>query len=582
MRTRLYDAGLVGRLRKAANERARKSGIKGYRNRWWGRARPKSRSNFLLLYLGFVVIRMAVERAEQSTGMELVAGSASLAFAGLALQRTKQLRQALTRSFERVHSYFYPISEEEFVERTLFQAAANSWWIPVVGFGLFRLVQSGNSIQVWTSAGLSAIAEMLVVLGLVFGLEEHIELIPRWLPWGLFGMAALWFFTPQRYAQGQQAWVNALPTGWVNLVLRSAWPGETKMEVLGGAVLVLGAAAWFLAQRRRTVFVREFQKSLAVEQEIRSLEMEAKEEQPSEAWGTLDHPEDAEEPEEAEEAVQPLSIQATWQKQRIEAIGSEWGEEVRRGEWLRRVDWSQAPWIERATGWWLTEKEKNMLRFLLGGRLPEWSNAWKNSVIALASGILLVVTLPAGWKFVGVVVILVSMGIGLPLAGGAWAATSPAWISGKISPLYGVYPVPYGQASRVMAKVNLVRTLAWLPLVAVLAIVGAKVENGSIAEGLRLAARAVLLWFAWMPIAIAGKFSKGTNDTTVMGVQQIILVPLVILVVSAMVVLWGTILIVDRPEVLIGAAIAIAASIGIWAGYGWWYNRKVDLLRDRQ
>src|SRR5690242_7251686 len=119
---------------------------------------------------------------------------------------------------------------------------------------------------------------MFGVLVLVFGLEEHIEVIPRWLPWGLFGMAALWFFTPQRYAQGQQAWVNALPTGWVNLVLRSAWPGETKMEVLGGAVLVLGAAAWFLAQRRRTVFVREFQKSLAVEQEIRSLEMEAKEE----------------------------------------------------------------------------------------------------------------------------------------------------------------------------------------------------------------------------------------------------------------------------------------------------------------
>jgi hypothetical protein len=582
LRVRLYDAGLVGRLKEAARERARRSGVTGFRKRWWGSSRPKSRNSFLFLYLGFVVIRMVLGRAEQSMGMEVVAGSASLAFAGLALQRAKQLRQALTRSFERVHSYFYPISEEEFVDRTLFQAAVNSWWILAVGLGIFRLLQSGNSVVVWASAGLAAIAEVLVVMGLMFGLEEHLEVIPRWLPMGLLGMAALWFFTPQRYVQGQQAWLNALPTGWVNLVLRSAWPTEAKMGVLSGAVLVFGAAAWFLAQRRRTVFVREYERSLAVDQEIQSIEMEGREGRPNEAWTALDNPEPAEELEETLDAVQPLPIQATWQKQKIEAVGSEWGEEVRRREWLKRWDWSQTPWLERAVGWCLTEEEKDTLRFLVGGRLPEWSNAWKNSVIVLAAGILLVVILPAGWKFAGAIVILVSMGMGLPFAGGTWAATSSAWISGKISPLYAVYPLPYGLASRVMAKVNLMRTFAWLPLVVALAMVDAKIENGLISEKLWLATRAVLLWLAWIPIAIAGKFSKGTNDTTAMRAGQILLVPLVVLIISGTVVLWGTILIVDRPEVLIGAAVAIAASIGTWAGYGWWYNRKVDLLRDRQ
>jgi len=583
LRVRLYDAGLVGRLRKAAGERARESGKKGYRKRWWGNARAKSRSNFLLLYLGFVVIRLVAARAEQSTGMELLAGSASLAFAGLALQRTKQLRQALTRSFERVHSYFYPVSEEEFVERTLFQAATNSWWIPIVGLGIFRALQSGNSFEVWTLAGLAAIAEMLVVIGLVFGLEQHIEIIPRWLPWGLFAMAALWFFTPQTYAQGEQAWVNALPTGSVYLVMRSAWPADAKMGVLGGMVVVFAAAAWQLSKRLRTVFVRQFQRSLEAELESHSMDIEGQEDQSSEAWRVSEQPEaDVDEPEEAWEAVQPLPIQATWQKQRIQTIGSQWGEEVLRGEWLRRGDWSHAPAIERTIGWWLTEKEKDTLWFLVGGRLPEWSNAWKNSVIALAAGILLVVSLPAGWKFAGVIPILISIGMGLPVAGGTWAATSPAWISGKITPLYGIYPLPYGQASRVMAKVNLTRTLAWLPLVAVLAVVNAKIENGSVAGALWLAARGVLLWFAWMPIAIAGKFSKGTNDTTLTRARQIILVPLVILVVSVMVVLWAVILIVDRPEVLIGAVAALGASIGVWAAYGWWYNRQVDLLRDRE
>jgi hypothetical protein len=395
-------------------------------------------------------------------------------------------------------------------------------------------------------------------------------------------MAALWFFTPQRYGLWQEAWINALPTGWVNLVLRSALPAEAKMGVLGGVVLVLGAGVWFLAQRRSTALVREHERSLAVEQEIQLMEVEAREEILSETWRDLEDPEDTAELEETAEAVQPLPIQATWQKQRIAAIGSEWGEEVRRGEWLRRWDWSQMPWLERAIGWWLTEEEKDTLRFLMGGKLPGWSNGWKNSVIAFAAGILLVAALPLGWKFIGVIGILVSMGMALPLAGGAWAATSPAWISGKISPLYSVYPLRYGLASRVMAKVNLMRTLAWVPLVVLLAIVDAKIENGSIAERLLLAARGVLLWLAWMPIAIAGKFSKGTNDTTLMRARQIVLVPLAILVVSGMVILWGTILIVDSPWVLIGAAAAITASIGIWAAYGWWYNRQVDLLRDRQ
>jgi energy-coupling factor transporter ATP-binding protein EcfA2 len=146
--------------------------------------------------------------------------------------------------------------------------------------------------------------------------------------------------------------------------------------------------------------------------------------------------------------------------------------------------------------------------------------------------------------------------------------------SGKVSPLHGVYPLRYGLASRVMAKVNLMRTLAWLPLVAVLAIVDAKIDNGLITEKLWLAAKGVPLWLAWMPIVIAGKFSKGTNDTLLVSARQIVLVPLVMLVVSGMVILWATILIVDRPEVLVGAMAAIAASVGVWAAYGWWYNAK--------
>ncbi len=586
MRAGLYDAGLVRRLQKAAKERAKQSGVKGFRKRWWAGSRPTGRNTFWVIWLGFLTVRMAMGRAQESIGVELLAGTASLAFAGLALQRTKKLRLALTRSFERVHSFFYPIAEKEFVERTFFQAAGSCWWLLVVGMGIFRLLQVGNSAAVWIAAALAAIVEVLVVLGVVFALEEHLDVIPQWLAVGFYGMAGLWFFTPQRYAQGQQAWVNVLPTGWVNLLVRNAWPEEIRIGALAMAVIMSGTAAWFLAMRRRAGLLREFKESVEMEGEIRSLEVQGGAERPGKLWPDLGGSNDgggaAEEYDELLDVVQPLPLQATWQRQRIETIGSEWGEAVRQGGWLQRWDMQKMPWIERVVGWWMNSEEKDTLRFLMGGKVPQWSNGWKNSVIALAVGVLLAGVLPAEWRLLGVLAIFVSLGLGLPMVGGAWAATSPGWISGKLSPIYGVYPLAYGRASRVMAKVNLARTAAWMPLAVVLTVVDAKLENAVVADRLWLVARITLLWFAWMPIAIAGKFSKGTNDTTLLRASQLLVVPVVIVAISAIIILWGTILMIESPVALIGGLAAIAGSLAIWAAYGWWYNRKVDLLRDRE
>jgi hypothetical protein len=586
LRVARYDAGLVRRLQRAAKERAKQSGIKGFRKRWWAGPRPTGRTSFAAIWFGYLAIRLAMERARGGIGLELLAGTVSLAFAGLALQRTKKLRIALTRSFERVHSFFYPIAEREFVERTFFEAAVSCWWLLAVGVGIFRLMQTGNSATVWAAAVMAAIMEVLVVLSTVFALEEHLEAIPQWLAVGFYGMAGVWFFTPQKYAQEQQAWVNALPTGWVNVLVRNGWPEGARIGALAVAVMVSGTVAWFLAMRRRTRLLREFELSVEMEGEIRSAELQAGAEPPNESWpdlgGSNDSGSTAEEFGEFSDVVQPLPLQATWQKQRIETIGSEWGEAVRQGGWLRRWDMRQMPWIERVVGWWMSEKEKDALWFLMGGKVPEWSNGWKNSVIAAAVGVLLSGVLPAEWRLLGVLAIFVSLALGMPIFGGAWMATSPGWISGKLSPIYGMYPLGYGRASRVMAKVNLVRTAAWLPLAVVLTVVDAKLENAAIADKLWLVARIMLLWFAWMPIAIAGKFSKGTNDTTLLRASQLLVVPVLIVAISAMIILWGAILIIDSPAAMIGGVAAIAGSVAIWAAYGWWYNRKVDLLRDRQ
>ena len=588
MMLRWYDAGLARRLGQAAKERAKRSGVKGFRRRWWSGSRPSGRNAFLILWLGSIGVRLVVQRLGQMQGTEAVTGCVTLALAGVALQRMKQLRKALTMSFERVQSYFYPVSESEFVTRTLIRAGITAWWLPAAGLAIFRMLQPGNSAGVWATAVLAAIAEFFVVLTLVYALERYLEVIPGWLSMGFFGMAGLWLFTPQDYAAGQQKWVNALPTGWANLLLTSSWPAEIKIAALGGMVGVFGVATWYFARARRGALIQGFEETIAVETQSRAMEMEERAGMPSETWRALGEPSETRETgitgfdDEEPEVVQPLPMQATWQRQRIESIGQEWSAAVREGSWLQRWDWSQMPWIERAVGWWLDDAEKDTFWFLVGGRVPRWSNSWKNSVIALAVGVSFAALLPANWRWLGVIAILLSLGLALPLAGGTWMATSPGWISGKLSPIYGVYPLAYGRASRVMAKVNLVRTAAWLPLGAVLTVVDARLSNEPMGATYWLAARVALLWLAWIPITIAGQFSKGTNDTTLLRAKQLLVIPVVIVVVSALIVFWGAILVNDSPMVLIGAAGAIAASVGLWAAYGWWYNRKVDLLRDRQ
>ncbi|HKE09768.1 MAG TPA: hypothetical protein VKB48_18190 [Candidatus Acidoferrum sp.] len=582
MKFRLYDAGLVRRLRKAVKEHARRSGIKGLQKRWWSGPRLSNANSYWKVWFLFIAVRAIATRSQDPKGTVMILGCVSLAFAGIALQRAKNLRNALTRSFERAHSHFYPVSEAEFVERTLLQAAVNSWWLLPLAVALFVFAQPGDSPLAWLTATLAALAELFLILGLAYALEPHLEIIPFWLPWGFFGMAVVWFYTPRQYALAQQVWVNVLPTGWVNLALSAPLSIEVKVAALAAATVIFVIVTWFFARSRRSQLLARFEQSLYVERQMALTEEELPDERPSPAWPVLNPPEAESEVEEAEEAVQNLPIQATWQKQRISAIGSEWGEAIRRGEWLQRWDWSQMTWMERAVGWWLSPEEKDTLWFLLGAKVPSWSNAWKNSVIALAVGVLLVVSLPMEWKQLGVIAFLVSMGFGLPFFGGAWAATNPGWISGKVAPIHSVYPLRYRLASRVIAKVNLVRTLAWLPFVAVLAILEAKLANKTIPETLWFAARAVLIWLSWMPITIAGKFSKGSNDTTMNQWRQVVLIPLLVLFISGVAILWGTILIFDNSEVLLVALASIAGSVGTWAAYGWWYNRKVDLLRDRQ
>jgi len=133
-----------------------------------------------------------------------------------------------------------------------------------------------------------------------------------------------------------------------------------------------------------------------------------------------------------------------------------------------------------------------------------------------------------------------------------------------------------------MFKANAVRTAAWVPLGLVIGVLNATTSHTLITAGCWLVARAVLLFLAAAPILLAGKFSKGTNDTLNMRLRMIPLLGLFLVVIFLIVTLGAGVFMADDWWPILFLAGVHLVSWAAWAAYGWYYNRaQVDLLREQ-
>jgi hypothetical protein len=231
----------------------------------------------------------------------------------------------------------------------------------------------------------------------------------------------------------------------------------------------------------------------------------------------------------------------------------------------------------------LKKKEKLEAEFWLGSRAPGWSARWRIALIATAVGFAL--TLPdmmllnwaAGLAFA------VSIGMGMPVIGGVWPATDMGRISGKLSPIFGCYPVSYWRAGWVMFKVNVVRIAAWVPLGLMMGLLGARTVHVGLAEGCWIVARGLIVLVAVMPLFLLGKFSKCTNDSSYLHwrVSPLLVVTVVVFCIEAM----AVVLVIVAPAEVAGWSILAMCAVAWlgWWGYGRFYERgKMDLVRERQ
>lgn len=576
MKVRLYDRKLVGKLKRAAKERVRREGRKSAKGKWWKR-QGGSASKWWWVLILLNAARAGVASGAKGGAIPTVwLCCASLVFAGVALSQARKLWGKLTVESERLVLFYYPLEEKDFFEWTALRVAARQMWVLAVAAGLYVFAVRMGGGSGWLLGLVGALAEWLVVVCIALGLVRHVDKYPRWLPLGLYAAGALLLVMPGQFGATMEPLGWMLPTGWVHLLL-SAKIGEEWAEVgMVAAAMGLGALGWWMWRELgafycqvQTPVVIESEDAPGVEEPVR----------PEVKMETLI--EGTEEDEEEEEAALP--IQATWRKQRLDNLSVRAGQYVAQENWIEGWNWNALGPIERAAGWCLNTREKSEAQFLLGPKAPNWSGRWKIAVIATAAAFAAVLPGIVQLNMLAAVGLGVAIGSGLPILGGLWPATNQGRISGKFSPTFGCYPLSYWTAGWTMYKLNGVRTVAWLPLGLMIGILGARSSHVPLGEGCWVTARAILLFQAVMPLLVAGKFSKVTNDTVSLRLRTLPVIGAA-LVVLGVVITLGTMAMFAPGALALAFLAGVAATTwGAWWLYGVYYERgRVDLLREQR
>src|SRR5262249_2133427 len=148
----------------------------------------------------------------------------------------------------------------------------------------------------------------------------------------------------------------------------------------------------------------------------------------------------------------------------------------------------------------LNGDERELVRWMLASKPPDWTRRWKIGVIAAAiSAGCIALGGQLGWTLASAA-FAVSAAVGMPFAAGSWLMLDSGSISGKLSPIHGCFPLDYGRASWVIAKLAWLRGLAWLPIGMIVGALMAWDGYGAPMPGVWMVAKGFGVWAAMMPV----------------------------------------------------------------------------------
>ena len=567
---RLYSLELLWRLRRAVRQRVRKSRSLRRRARWWRRSfkldRPAVYEPLLIVALASAI---AIHREK---GNAWLLACLTLYCSATAVLRSRQLQSLMTTSPERWLFHFYPLSDAHFFDWGLqgFLWKTVRIWL-ACGVVFAFVFESRNEPWFWKAAAFATL-EWLVTLAVIMALAAYVYGINKWVPAGLYLATIVVFYAgPLPYIASIYPVLQFLPAGWVDFVI-AVFHGRVFEWISLITLMALAACSvWILIIKFRARIVAEGAPEL-----VNDPEHEPKEQ----SIGVPGEDARFEELMDGEEA-EPARPQTEWQNLRLQLVGASVEKQILSRDWLAPRNWSAEAWLERMTGAWLTKEEKTTAEFLLGGAAVHWHELWRASVIvAGVASVLFVAGLPSTYVM-GILAGGLSALLGVPVLGGSWPATSPAWLSGKFSPLHGCFPLEYRTACHVMWKINLVRTAAWMPVGVIMGAFAALSYGTGAGIALWLVLKGVLVYAAAIPLLSAGQFSKSTNDTSNLRLATVPLIGFALLIVLMLVTAGIMTMALPAAFALVSLCVTFAISLGAWWIYGKYYERgQVDLLRE--
>lgn len=492
-------------------------------------------------YAYWVMIAVAVIVRNNQTAVLAIALYAS----ATTLLRSISLQNRCLTSHRAV-LIFLPLSDENFVRHEM-RLTTWSWCGGAVTFFLAYAAAGWHHVALMQRLPLVAsVALLQAACGFALGLWL-IALVPRALNGTalvpLYGSVLVCAWLPASITQALWAAASVTPGGWLSR-------GYSALTQHGDTVFwfapALGLAAtlpiaWDRASRRLS---RELAKQ-GVDEII---------------VGTH---------EEQGEVVAPIEAEAS--------VNQSYGKPI---AIPTSADWSHSGWVERLARSVLNARETLTLEFMLGERLNLWSRNWRNSLKVTAAGVALagLVSVDSVWLYV--VPVIAGALLGVPLFGGSWLGFGGVASSGYKITAFSIFPLSYGEISRVVWKSNVLRILAWGPLGCVHIAAVAMRFGRSPAEGLLIAVEVLLLIVALQPIMILAQFSAGTNDTkvvtwqTVLGFMCAIVGFLLLVAATFVIMLHGSL----EIKALMLTGVFVLAAIAWWAYKQLFERGRIDLL----
>lgn len=557
--------GLVKAIRKEARTRLRVSRThwKEYKKlRQWSGMRFVRRGGLYALFLGLMTVSFAVSLKNQKFPLILL----TLYSAATILGRANGLSELLYKSGDLAFSMHSPVTDKQFFDYAWLHFLKSSlfvWFYSFLAFAYLALAADGRG-TLWAASIIAATLQWLLVVSLAVLVALVLQRWPSLMKLAapLYLSVFAMFFVPASVATPIWKVLQSLPTAWISMIFeKGVIDGQARaLSMLPLVLLILSSLPLTYGRLRKTYPMTELLYPLA-----------------GNTPGSY-----------GDDEYQEVPGERDWQSETWENTSPTANPRIMVAH-LRPLDWSCSGWLERVAARLMNSREKAIGEFLCGGGVGFWSAQWRRACMIAAIGMIAVFLGPWIPVWIPVCAGIIASMFALPVLGGFWSGMQPIKVYGMERPAFADFPLSYTEISRVLAKVNLLRCAAWLPIGLFYAAMLAWRVKLPVEEGIQIGVGIILIVISLQPLLIVGRFSLHSDDTKKLTLHSVgmtlIALCIALLFLFLMLILFAWTQWAPPEGRAVTAVVAMAGlfccSLTLWFCYRIYFDRgRVDTMRS--